>query len=98
MRSVHFRPAAAAATAPWHRTRPATFVSRHARRPAEVRRLAAPALRGGDVRDFLSLLALAGGIVLWVVVGGWAGAGLFALSLLVILGIMLWGFGKGDMP
>ncbi|WP_207890996.1 hypothetical protein [Hymenobacter edaphi] len=50
------------------------------------------------MRDVLSLLALAGGIVLWVAVGGWAGAGLFALSLLVILGIMIWGFGKGDMP
>ncbi|MCC3156352.1 hypothetical protein LJ737_03835 [Hymenobacter sp. 15J16-1T3B] len=69
-------------------------------RPAAVRQRSAavPALRGSDVRELLSLLALLGGIALWVVVGGWAGAGLFALSLLVLFGIMIWGFGKGDMP
>lgn len=69
-------------------------------RPAAARRqhVTAARLGKGDIQDLLSGVAFFGGIVLWVVVGGWAGFGLFALGLLLTLLVLYWSFGSGGMP
>lgn len=81
---------------------PKNYARRTARsvRPLSARRphATAPRLRKGDIQDVLGGLAFFGGIVLWVVVGGWAGFGLFALGLLLSLLVLYWSFGSGGMP
>ncbi|ALD22332.1 hypothetical protein AM218_15355 [Hymenobacter sp. DG25A] len=45
----------------------------------------------GDFFQILGTIVFIGGIVLWVVMGGWAGFGLFAFCSLAALILSFWG-------